>query len=600
MPGLFGILDLNPAATTAKEGNVVFTKMADILRHHEEDQVEQAYILGSNLMVGRVGLPGRNPLEWPIRPDGTGSGMQLFVSGPLLERDTNGPIHGIPHITALGRWRGLFSAVLTKPDDATTLLVVDRRASIPIYYVETKDHLLFAPEVKALLLSLTEKEIDLEALATYLAQGYLHADQTLFQSVKRLRGGELLKVKDGKLVKETYWQFAPGSVPDSASQADLEHELGQLLNAAVRKHMGGPEKTVIFLSGGLDSRGILGAALANVHGEGERLNTVTMGVGQRMMNSDVTVAASVARKLNTNHRFVQRKITDYRENMTRVNYLIDGLSDVAAFHSCEYPIMTELHNSGYERALFGNEVFGNSMSASTIELAQRLQGMRRLREVQGIASIIQRPWYKKLCEASDAAVESALLEGRDLSPNQTQDFLYFSRRLQTWGQVNDYYKQIELDYRSPLLDDGILDFMAKVPDPMRVDKWLFRKVFTREYPSLAQLPFAKRRDLEDWPKLLATKTPVREYALEELNDRSSGIWEFLDPVALTKRLEAIERGSGFRSKPRDLLKLSLAIYAPGVLAYVREQRRTHSVVYLEVHVVILRSLALKNWYDTFV
>jgi len=102
-----------------------------------------------------------------------------------------------------------------------------------------------------LLISLlVKREIDLGAFATFLALGYLHSDQTLFKFVKRLPGGELLRVENGDVVKETYWRFAPGSALGSASQADLENELGQLLKAVVRKHMGDPEKTVIFLSGG--------------------------------------------------------------------------------------------------------------------------------------------------------------------------------------------------------------------------------------------------------------------------------------------------------------------------------------------------------------
>ena len=600
MPGLFGILNLKPNPNPKREKSVVFAKMADILRHHEVDQVEQAYISGSNLMIGRVHLPGRDPYEWPYHPDSTRSDIQLFVSGSLLERDTNEPIHSMPGIATLRRWKGLFSAVLTEAHSGTTLLVADRRASVPIYYVQIEDQLIFAPEVKALLPSLEEKEIDLEALATYLAQGYLHSDQTLFQSVKRLRGGELLRAENGKLEKEAYWRFAPWLDSDGASQVDLEHELGELLNAAVRKHMGDPEKTLIFLSGGMDSRGILGGALANVHGEAERLNTISLGVSHGTRNSDVAVAASVARHLHTNHRFIQLKITNYREHFTRVNYLIDGLSDVAAFHSFEYPIMAELRKSGFERALFGEEVFGYTRPASTSELAFRLQGMRCLRDVQSFASVIQGSCYDELCEASDAAVERGLLEVRDLSPNQSQEFIYFNRELQTRAQIGSYYKQIELDYRSPLLDESILDFMAKVPDPMRVDKLIFRRVFNRAYPRLAQFPFAQRANLEDWPTLLSTETPVREYVLEEINDQTSGIWEFLDPVALTKLLGAIGRGSGFRSNSKTLLKKGLAIYAPGVLAYVREQGRSRPVVRLEDHVVIMRSLALKNWYDTFV
>jgi len=608
MPGLFGILSLKPNSTSGEENRIIFTKMADTLRHHGDDRLEQAYVTGSNLLIGRIGLAHQDSISWPNYPYGEETGVRMFVSGPLLERETDGPISRVPENTAFRHWHGFFSAVLAEPTRGTTLLMVDRRASMPIYYVQIRDQLLFAPEVKALLASpFFKKEIDLGAFATFLAQGFLLGDQTLFKSARRLRGGELLRVENGRVVKETYWRFLPGSVPSDASQADLECELGQLLNAAAGKHMGEPEKTIIFLSGGVDSRGILGGALTNVQGHGEKLNTVCWGESQGAKDSDVAIAALMARHLNTKHRFMQRKITNFRENFRHVNYLIDGLSDIAAFHPHEYQIMAELRNSGIERVLRGDEVFGlKYFSASTIEGASTVAYLSRLRSVQRLAPVIRETHYNEFCEASDAAVERALSEARDLSPNQAKDFFYFNHRLQCYLQTASYYKQIEMDHRNILLDDQILNFLAKVPDSLRVDKMLFRQVVIREYPLLAQFPYAKQGNLEDWPKLLSTDSPVREYALEELRDRTSGIWEFLDPDALTKVIGTLGKGFGFHSilaqrlNPKSLVRESLMIFAPRLLAQIRSQRRARPVVRLGVDKIIMRSLVLKNWYDTFV
>jgi len=302
---------------------------------------------------------------------------------------------------------------------------------------------------------------------------------------------------------------------------------------------------------------------------------------------------------------MQRKVEQYREHFTRANYLIDGLSDLAALHPYEYQIMVELRNAGYERVLRGDEVFGWSLSASTNEGAFALANLRRLRDVQGFAGVIQRSHYDELCAASDAAVEKALFEAHDLSPNRAKDFFYFTHRLQGLLQTASYLKQIELDQRNVLLDGSILDFMAKVPDPIRVDKLLYRRVVNQEYSHLAKFPYAKRSNFEDWRKLLATASPVREYALEELNDQSSGIWEFLDPVALAKILGALGKGPGIRSMltqwldPKALVKMSLTTFAPRLVSQIRSDRHAGPVVHLAANKVILRSLALKNWYDTF-
>jgi len=576
--------------------------MAQALQHHQEDRFEESCLVDSRLMIGRIGLSGQAAPPWPGQLNESESGIHLFVSGPTLDRDSDESLRQLPDSTTLRAWRGFFSALLIDPVERTIILLVDRTASNPIYYVQTRDHLLFAPEVKALIASpLIDKAIDMEAFATFMAQGYLLSDQTLFKSVRRLRGGELLRVKNGAVARETYWRYSPGSASDGASETELERELGQLLNAAAQKHLGEPGKTVIFLSGGVDSRGILGASLAQVHGDGRRLNTVSWGASQGTHDSDVAVAASLARHLNTNHRFLQRKISDYREYFNRVNYLIDGLSDVPAFHPYEHQLMVELRSAGYQRVLRGDEVFGlRSFSASSIEGAATIAYMQRLRRVRGLETAIRPTQYEALCEASDSAIEKALAEASDLTPNQAKDFFYFTHRLQYYLQSGSYFRQIELDQRNVLLDDSILDFMAKVPDSLRIDKMLFRDVVKQQYPDLARFPYAKRYNFENWWKLLAMDSPVREFVLEELNDRSSGIWEFLDPGAL------MGKGFGIRSllsqwvNPKALVKQSLLMFAPNLLSQIRSKRRARPEINLGAEKIILRSLVLKNWYDTFV
>lgn len=587
--------------------NVLFAKMAMILRHHDDDRLEQSGTSESKLLVGRIGLPYQNPVAWPVDPVIDGLPIRTFVSGPLLEGGPNSVDDKLPDGVGLCRWRGFFSAVIIDPQRGATLIVTDRRASVPIFFVQTERWLLFAPEVKALLVaSSVQKDVDGGALATFLAQGYLLGSQTLFRSIRRLRGGELLRVENGRVSKEVYWRFAPGSAIDGTSNSDLERELGQLIGAAAGQHLGDPAKTIIFLSGGTDSRGILGGALATINGHGERLNTVSWGVGPGPDDSDVAVAAQIARGVGTNHRFVKREIANYRENFTRVNSLVDGLSEIAAFHACEYQIMVDLRAAGFERVLRGDEVFGWSFPASTTEGALALVYLRRLRDALGVAPVIRAEHYKPLSEASNAAIEEVLSEVRDLPPNQAKDYFYFAHRLQCFLHTASYYRQVELDQRNVLLDEPILSFMIRVPERLRINKRLYRNAVARKYPNLARFPFAKRGNLEDWTRLLAAKTPVRAYAVEELSERSSGIWEFLDPVALMNIVEALGRGAGKllgaspRSRLKSLTKQTLQATAPRLLAWVQTGRHARPAVQLEPDKIVMRSLVLKHWYDSFV
>jgi len=115
MPGLFGILDLSSKSISEEERANVFMKMAATLRHDKEDRLGQGYMSGSNLMIGRIGLPGQNPLRWPIRPDGTESGIHPFVSA-LLEREPDEPISGMLNRVAVRNWHKKRNDLLNTPD----------------------------------------------------------------------------------------------------------------------------------------------------------------------------------------------------------------------------------------------------------------------------------------------------------------------------------------------------------------------------------------------------------------------------------------------------------------------------------------------------
>jgi asparagine synthetase B (glutamine-hydrolysing) len=507
----------------------------------------------------------------------------------------------------LAAWRGFFSALLRHKQDHEIIIGVDRRASVPIFYARSGNWLLFAPEVKALLAAPSlHMDVDVAAVATFLAQGHLLGDQTLFLSVRRLRGGQFLRIADGTVTLDTYWRFAPGSAAGGSSRDELERELGELVEASAIRHLGDPARTMIFLSGGADSRGILGGALTAVDGEGRRLNTITWGVDEGPADSDAAVAAAIARSVGTNHRFVHRQVCRYREDFARVNCLVDGLSEIAAYHPHEYEIMSSLRSEGIDRVLRGDEVFGWSVPATTYAGALSLVMLRRLRDAQGLGPVIRPEYLGPFLDGSDGAIESALAEVRDLEPNEAKDYLYFSHRLQCYLQTASSFRQVEMDQRNVLLDEPILDFLARVPATLRIDKRLYRLAMTGRYPQLARFPTAKRHNLEDWDSLLAADTPVRAFAMDEVGDCSSRIWEYFDPIALRASLEAIASSGRGKQAPRlrqrlkGALKHAISLTSPWLLSRIQSRTSNRRTYHVDPDQLILRILVLKHWHETFV
>jgi asparagine synthetase B (glutamine-hydrolysing) len=603
MPGLFGIVRLGPAAADELDSmSAAFGRMARILRHRDEDRADAHADSAGAFLVGRIGLPHLDRSPWPAATEGNGANAQLFVSGPLFDGDRATWSDGRAE-EALRTCRGSFSLLL-HGRDGSTIVAADRRGSIPVFYANAGSWLLFAPEVKALFVSPSvSRDADPAAIGSLLAHGHLLGSQTLCRDVRRLRGGELLRVTDGRVARERYWTFAPGSAAGRTPVEDLQREFGDLIDAAAARHLGDPDRTIIFLSGGADSRGILGGALNAVSGDGSRLHTITWGTHPEREDSDVAVAGRLARQAGTRHQFRERHVAGYRELFTELNRLIDGLSELSALHPAEYRLMVDLRAAGFERGLRGDEVSGWGRLAATHEEALGLVYLRRLRDAPGLGRAVRREWYGRLCEASDAAIEDVLREVRHLPPNQAKDRLYYEHRLQCYLHTASYWKQIEIDQRNVLLDEPILDFMTRVPERLRVDKALYRSTLAHRYPDLAGIPLARHHNTENWSTLLATDGPVRTYALEELHDVSSRIWEYLDREALAGLLLAPSHprpapARGRAARARTVARTALERISPALLSWIQGRRNVRPTFPLAPASLVMRTLVLKGWFDT--
>src|SRR5262249_16444261 len=203
--------------------------------------------------------------------------------------------------------------------------------------------------------------------------------QTLVSSIQRLPGGCFLQIGGGQMNRRSYWSYRPGSRAVKGSEAALQEELAELLSNATKKNLGNPQKTVIFLSGGSDSRGILGGALGGVGGKGESLNTVCWGVRDDIPGSDAEIAKQLAQKFNLRHTFFERKVHNYSSLFEETNFLIDSSSDIAAFHPYEFTIMKKIKEAGFERVLRGDQCFGWTKGVYNYQEAQAEVGIRLLR-----------------------------------------------------------------------------------------------------------------------------------------------------------------------------------------------------------------------------
>jgi len=503
-------------------------------------------------------------------------------------------------VASLSALRGFYAFAEHDPG-GRFMLAVDRRGSFPVYHVEIEGFLVFAPEIRALLAhpGLSDN-LDPGAVGSLLASGHLIGDQTLLANVRRLRGGHVLVVEEGMCQLQPYWRYRPGSRVGRESAQELELELVRLVRQAAGRNLGDPGKTVIFLSGGADSRGILGAALEAADGEGARLHTVTWGTSERGRETDAVIAARIAKATGVEHRFMRRTTQDYERHFRRGNALIGSASDVVAYHPLESSFMQDLRSAGFERALRGDEALGWSTPVRTIAAALTKVKLHRLAEDSRLGTYIGSRYYDDWCRASDEALTTAEEEVRGSPADDAKDYLYFAHRLEGYLNTASYYKLVWLDQRNALLDEDILDFFELVPAALRVDKLLYRRAMARAFPELWALPFAGASSLEDWRTVLAEDAEVRGFIQKSLDDARSHVWEFFDRRALALLFESTAPHLARRSasqRARASMRAALLRLPGPVVRGLQTIRATHMPFRLPPHAILLRVLVIKQFVD---
>src|SRR6516165_10700678 len=160
----------------------------------------------------------------------------------------------------LDRFNGQFAFALWDATRETLFLARDRLGEKPLYYSVLNDgQLLFASELKALLLSPhLDRRLDPAAIEEFFAYGYIPDPRSIYVGVRRLAPAHYLLLRRGEPVSEprSYWDvyFADGMSPN---QEEIEEELIARLRESVRMRMIADVPLGAFLSGGVDSSGVV-------------------------------------------------------------------------------------------------------------------------------------------------------------------------------------------------------------------------------------------------------------------------------------------------------------------------------------------------------
>jgi asparagine synthase (glutamine-hydrolysing) len=193
---------------------------------------------------------------------------------------------------------GMFALALWDTKRRRLVIARDRLGIKPLYVAERGNAVAFASEVSALVAGGWCESIDFASLHHYLALGYIPAPGSIFAGVRKLEPGTQLTLEEGRApAHRRYWELRFAPAARTQSDEAYADEVLTTLRAAVKSHLLSDVPVGVFLSGGVDSSGLV-ALMSEV--AGQRIQTFSIGFEEKTFN-ELALARQVAERYGTDH-----------------------------------------------------------------------------------------------------------------------------------------------------------------------------------------------------------------------------------------------------------------------------------------------------------
>lgn len=509
MSGVFGVVSARPIENLPALADAMAARL-----RHVPWAVTHTYVAAADrVALGQIGIGLLNRGAQPTR-DASGS-LALMLAGEIYA------ITGAPDLQkALGtiddeqlilaaytrfgddfvsHLDGQFVLALWDADHQRVLIANDHMGLYPTYVTQVGDRLIFAPEVKALLLheGVTPTLRD-DALAEYVRFQRVLGLKTFFAGIDQLKPGTLMTfdLASGAVASHTYWDLRETVKTLKIDQNEAYEEGGRLLRAAVHKRIKGSLRPGVFLSGGMDSRFMLGFAGEKAPG----LPTFTYGTPDSLDAYTAQKLARIAHSPNfmfpvSDGRWILDLVDQHLEltegfhswvhmhglhmleavrESADVNY--SGLGDLVwADGHWNPPCIDQAVDDLAFRSILFNFYVNRYTWPSLWDNEER--------------NLYTEPYLQRVNGLAQESMERELAQFESLAP-RLRLFL-FNNHNHTLRHIlyHAVYGRAYLEYRMPYTDKALMPFLFGMP--LNVNINLLRPaILERELPQLARVPYS--------------------------------------------------------------------------------------------------------------
>ena len=216
-------------------------------------------------------------------------------------------------------FRGMFAFAIWDKREQQLTVVRDRLGIKPLFYTLLDDgRMLFASELKSIMVEkAASRQMDIQAVEDYFALGYIPDPKTIFTGIHKLPPGHYLQINSGdsKPKITQYWDV-PFVETVEKTEPEIKDKLIEILSDAIEGRMIADVPLGAFLSGGVDSSGVVAlmSRLSN-----KPVETCSISFGSKKFNES-EYAQVIADRYKTNHHSEQVSADDFD--------LIDKLAEI--------------------------------------------------------------------------------------------------------------------------------------------------------------------------------------------------------------------------------------------------------------------------------
>lgn len=428
-----------------------------------------------------------------------------FLMGHIvnLNNDWNTPLQDSPD----------GSYVLFRNDKEYCEIVSDPVASRTIWYYWDTKILITATSQRAIIMLLDSFSFNENVITWMLSTGTLGPGFSWDKRIKRLGPDSSI------ILDKTNWELRVESNPidfKEVNRTDEKHE--EMLRESLRSSFNylNPDasKWVLPLSGGYDSRGIL-CLLLGSKTENKNITTITWGLRSSMNveGNDASVAKKLADKLSLRNKYYindlsEEPIQDIIDRFVRMGEgQIDNISD----YLDGFKMWKDISEDGIEGIIRGDEGFGCKHYSSSLAVKNN-QSCILCSDLQNLKN------YKKY-GFPDQELPEEMRQRKGESLSTWRDRLFHSYTLPVGFSPLSDLKLGYVEQINPLLSREVLQVVRQLPDHLRTDKILFKKIVDSLCP---KIEYAKSASSAPLSELLRNEKLVK-YMEYELSSRECQI-----------------------------------------------------------------------------